>query len=809
MTTQMFGQSITRNEDPRLLTGDGRFTDDFAHDAAQAAFVRSDFAHARIVDIDVSGALDIDGVHGVYTHEDLEGDFANPLPLLIPDPDLFAPRTQHALAKDEVCYVGEIIAMVVAKDRYIAEDAAAAIRVEYEPLPVVADLAGAVKEGSPTAHSNMSDNISGSRSEEKGDVDAALREAEHVFEWHFEMERTAAMPMETRAVVARYDAEARSLLVYDSSQAPTGVRGGLALLFGLDPDSVHVVAPDVGGGFGMKVIQFYPEEVLCPWASRLLGLPVKWVEDRREDFIGSNHERGQIHDIKVGVDAEGRIVAMDVKFLNDAGAYCSYGLIIPIITAAQMQGPYRIENFRYEFRNVFTNKVPTSPYRGAGRPHAVYVMERVVDKIARALKIDPTEVRRRNFIPPDAFPHEVGVTFQDGGPAIYDSGDYEKGLDALLEALDYQALRARIDVLKPKGRRVGLGFGYYVEGTGIGPYEGAVAKVLADGTITVAVGVGTQGQGHETVFAQIVADELGVTADRVKVTSGDTRRIGYGVGTFASRSAVVVGNAVHKAAIQLKRKAANVAAQSLEVAPEDLVFSDGIVHVAGAPDRGIPLGQLAIISNPLRYAFGEVSQEAVLLAKKAYSKSDRPLPEGTTPGLDAIDYYSPVSGVYAFGVHAVLLEVEPDTCNIKIHRYVVHHDCGRIINPMIVDGQICGGVAQGVGGAFYEKLAYDDQAQLTNASFMDFLIPYATEIPPIEIHHTETPSPSNPLGIKGVGEAGTIPVNAAIANALSDALDADIDRMPVSPRDLYEIIYGRFARSASNSDGSGSKRAER
>jgi aerobic carbon-monoxide dehydrogenase large subunit len=465
-------------------------------------------------------------------------------------------------------------------------------------------------------------------------------------------------------------------------------------------------------------------------------------------------------------------------------------LIIPIITAAQMQGPYNIPNFRYEFRNVFTNRVPTSPYRGAGRPHAVYVMERVIDKVARELGIDPAEVRRRNFVPPDAFPHEVGVTFQDGGPTVYDSGEYEKGLDVVLDALDYPKLRAELDDLKAKGRRVGLGFGYYVEGTGIGPYEGAVTKILADGTVTVAIAVGTQGQGHETVFAQIAADELGVAVDQVKVTSGDTRRLGYGVGTFASRSAVVAGNAVHRSVLAVKQKAADVAARSLEVEPEDLVFADGKVHVAGAPDRGILLGQLATVSNPLRYAFGEASQEAVLLAQKAYSKSDRPLPEGTVPGLDAIDYYSPVSGVFAFGVHAVLLEVEPDTCNIKIHRYVVHHDCGRIINPMIVDGQIRGGVAQGIGGAFYEHFAYDDQAQLTNASFMDFLIPYATEVPPVEIHHTETPSPSNPLGIKGVGEAGTIPANAAIANALSDALGVDIDKMPVSPLALYEIIHG-------------------
>jgi aerobic carbon-monoxide dehydrogenase large subunit len=617
-----------------------------------------------------------------------------------------------------------------------------------------------------------------------------MASASNVFEWQFEMERTAAMPMEGRAVVANYDHDQQSLLLYDTSQAPTGVRGGLALLFGLDPDNVHVVAPDIGGGFGMKVIQFYPEEVLVPWASRHLGAPVKWTEDRREDFIGSNHERGQIHDVRVGVADDGRIVALETKFVNDAGAYCSYGLIIPIITSAQLPGPYKLENYRFEFRNVFTNRVPTSPYRGAGRPHAVFVMERVIDKVALELQLDPVDVRRRNFIPPDEFPYAVGVNFQDGGPTIYDSGNYEPGLDVVLDAIGYDEFRREQSEHKRQGRKIGLGIGYYVEGTGIGPYEGAVIKILPDGTVNVALGLSSQGQGHQTVFAQIVADELGVDVEKVRLVAGDTRRLGFGVGTFASRSAVVAGNAVFKAVNEVKRLAADVAARSLEVAPEDLVFEGGSVQVAGAPEKSVPLGQLAIISNPLRYAFGTESEKAVLLARKAYSKSDLPLPEGTKPGLEAAEFYSPASGVFAFGVHAAIVEVDPETCDIKIHRYVVMHDCGPLINPMIVEGQIYGGVAQGIGGAFYERLAYDDDGQLINASFMDFLIPYATEVPRVDVFHTETPSPNNPLGIKGLGEAGVIPVNAVIANALSDALDFPIDTMPVSPLALFEILHG-------------------
>jgi carbon-monoxide dehydrogenase large subunit len=336
---------------------------------------------------------------------------------------------------------------------------------------------------------------------------------------------------------------------------------------------------------------------------------------------------------------------------------------------------------------------------------------------------------------------------------------------------------------------MGIGIGYYVEGTGIGPYEGAAMKVLADGSVTVALGFSSQGQGHQTVFAQIVSDELGVSVDKVKVTAGDTRRMGYGVGTFASRSAVVGGNAVFKAAREVRRKAAEVAARSLEVAPEDLVFEDGLIRVAGAPDLSVELGQIALISNPLRYAFGEESQKAVLLAQRAYAQSDRPLPEGMRPGLEAAEFYSPTAGVFAFGAHAAVIEIDRDTCNLKILRYVVMHDCGAVINPMIVEGQILGGVAQGIGGAFYERLAYDDQGQIQNASFMDFLIPYATEIPAVELHHTETKSPLNPLGIKGVGEAGTIPAAAVIANAVSDALGHPIDSMPISPLDIYEILY--------------------
>jgi CO/xanthine dehydrogenase Mo-binding subunit len=678
--------------------------------------------------------------------------------------------------------------MVVARDRYVAEDAASAIVVDYEPLPVVIDIEASA-QGGDLVHGDRADNVVARVAEEHGDVDAAMARADRVFEWRFDVQRSAATPLEGRAVVARFDTEG-GLLVHDATQAPTGIRNGLSRLFDVPLEQVHVVAPDVGGGFGVKVIQFYPEEVLVPLAARRLGMAVKWTEDRREHFIGSTHERRQLHNVRVGAREDGRILALETSFLHDSGAYCPYGLIIPVITAAQLPGPYRLDNYRYDFTAVFTNMVPTSPYRGAGRPHAAYVMERVMDRLAGELGVDPAEIRRRNFIGPDEFPYDVGVTFQDGGPTVYDSGDYPAGLDLLLREVDYAGFETRRAAARAEGRRIGIGLACYVEGTGIGPYEGAAIDVHGDGTVTVATGLSSQGQGHETMLAQIAGDELGVPIERIRVTTGDTRRIGFGVGTFASRTAVVSGNAVQKAAAEVRRQAAELAARLLEADPEDIEFADGRVDVVGSPGRGLELAQLATLANPLRYAFGEESAQAALLTRRLYASQDVPLPDGTTPGLNAVEYFSPASGVFGFGMHAAVVEVDEATCDVRILDYVVGHDCGRIINPVIVEGQMYGGVAQGIGGALYERMAYDEQGQLLNASFMDFLMPYATELPEPSLHHTETPSPNNALGVKGVGEAGTIPVAAAIANAISDAIGIPIDRMPISPSEIFELVHG-------------------
>ena len=517
--------------------------------------------------------------------------------------------------------------------------------------------------------------------------------------------------------------------------------------------------------------------------------PVKWTEDRREHFIGSNHERGQIHLVRVGCDGDGRILGLETRFVHDAGAYCPYGLIVPVITAAQLPGPYKLGSYRYEFRALFTNTVPVSPYRGAGRPQGAFVIERTLDRIAGELGIDRAEIRRRNLVQPDDFPYDVGVTFQDGGRTVYDSGDYPRGLEMLLDAVDYDGFAAERERAAADGRRLGLGLAGYVEGTGIGPYEGAAVNVLRDGTVTVATGLATQGQAHETVFAQIAADQLGVALEDVRVTTGDTRRFGYGVGTFASRSAVVSGNAVQMAAASVRRQAQELAARLLEADPDDIELADGEVRVKGAPGSAIRLGQLGVVANPLRYAFGQDATEAAMFARKAYASGEAPLREGATPGLNAIEYYSPRSGVFGFGMHAAVVEIDPDTCNLLIRRYVMVHDCGTVINPMVVAGQMYGGFAQGIGGAFYERIAYDESGQIVNASFMDFLIPYATEVPTPVLLHTETPSPNNALGVKGVGEAGTIAVPAAIANAVADALGEPVDRMPLSPLDLFERLH--------------------
>jgi CO/xanthine dehydrogenase Mo-binding subunit len=522
-------------------------------------------------------------------------------------------------------------------------------------------------------------------------------------------------------------------------------------------------------------------------AAIALGREVKWAEDRREHFVSSAHERQQRQEITVGYDDDGRITALDVHIWHDNGAYTPYGIIVPIVTATQLVGPYVVPVYRVRVESVYTNTVIVTPYRGAGRPQGCYAMERTMDRIADELGLDRAEIRARNLIQPGQFPYDQHLTFQDGRPVVYDSGDYPGLLAKLTTLVGWESMGSRRAAAAARGRLLGVGMALYVEGTGPGPYEGGHVQVLGSGRVIVSTGLTSQGQGHETVFAQIVATELGVPIEDIEVHTGDTRRFGYAVGTFASRAAVMSGNAIALAARGVREKALRIAADVLEADPADLEIDEGLVQVKGTPGVSIPLRTVAVLSNPLRYAFDEAAKQATQFATTA-SDDEPPVAVGDAPGLEHRDYYSPIRSTFASGAHAAVVEIDPATWEIDVVDYAVVHDCGNIVNPMIVEGQVHGGVAQGVGGALYERMAYDRDGQLQNASFMDFLMPYASEVPDVAIDHQQTPSPLNPLGLKGAGEAGVIPGTAAIASAIEDATGRRIASMPISPTELYDLM---------------------
>lgn len=792
MATRWFGAHILRNEDPRLLRGRGTYVDDIdLPEMLHAAVLRSTHARARIVNIDTSAARALPGVHLVLTAADL-GEILEPSPLLVPHHALTQPRTQLPLAINEVHYVGEAVAMVVADSRYIAEDALDLIDVEYDPLPVVHGLEVATAQDAPLVHADVPGNVAAHLVQTVGDPESVFASASHIVRETLVMDRGAAMPMECRGVLARWDAHEGMLSCWISTQGPIPIRNGLAAIFHLPEHKVRVVAPDVGGGFGTKIMMFYPEEILTPFAAIHLGRPVKWIEDRREHFISANQERSQVHEVEYAFDDQGILLAVRDKFLHDTGAYTPYGIIVPIISACTLPGPYRLKNYYSEFTVLYTNKVPVSPYRGAGRPHAVFVMERIMDRIAQELNMNRAEVRSRNFIRPDEFPWDVGLVYQDGGPTKYDSGDYQTGLGKLKALLDYDNFPTMQAEARKQGRYLGMGIACYVEGTGIGPYEGAQVRVESDGRVFASTGVTTQGQGHYTSFAQIVADQLGVNPKDVMVTTGDTQAFYWGVGTYASRSATIAGSAMHLAAVKVREKAKQVAADLFEASPDDIELADGKVFVKDAPHRSLTLGQVAISANPLRYAYGENARKLMSM-QLAGPRPGPALPvERGGPGLEASEFYSPPHGSFASGVHGAIIEVDPKTCQVTFIKYAAVHDCGRVINPIVVEGQVHGGVAQGIGGAFFERLVYDEEGQLINASFMDYLIPTAAEIPPISVDHVETPSPLNPLGVKGAGEAGVIPVPALFASAIDDALSpfgVRVREMPLHPCRLHELLH--------------------
>jgi len=774
MATQYFGERIKRNEDPRLLTGQALFVDDVdLPGMLHVAFLRSPFAHARLTAFDGSAARQRPGVVAVYAAADL-GDYWRTGPLLVSPPPIagihFNERTQPILAREKVRHLGEPIAAVVAESRYLAEDALADIRVDYEPLPAVVELEAALKPGSPTVHADLDSNLAARVVQTIGNYSQASAKAELTLKRRLIYDHGTAAAMENRGVVAAWDRRSQSLTVWDTTQAPIPIRNGLASMLGLSENQVRVIAPFIGGGFGPKIMMFYPEEMLIPWIALQLGRPVKWIEDRAENFVATTQERSQIHDAEIAVTREGRILGVHDVFLHDSGAYDPYGLTVPLNAQCTLLGPYKIPNYYSEFRAVFTNKPIVTPYRGAGRQHGVFVIERLLDLAAKELGLDRAEIRRRNFLRPADFPYDNQIIYQDFTNLVYDSGNYEPSLDRALEMIGYREFLQEIQPkARKQGRSLGIGVVAYVEGTGIGPYEGARVQVQQSGKVSVATGVGTQGQGHFTSFAQIVADQLGVDIEQVQVITGDTDQFHWGTGTFASRGAVVAGNAVNVAAKDVRAKILKAAGEELEVSEADLELAGGEVRVKGVPSRAISLGDLAARANPLRGA----------------------VKPGTEPGLESTNYFGPDRGTTANGVHAMIVEVDPETMLIEIKKFVVVHDCGRVINPMILEGQVHGGVAQGIGNAYFEQLVFDENGQLLTGSFMDYLVPTALDVPPIEVGHVETPSPLNPMGIKGAGEAGAIPVGPLFAQALEDALDIEgleLLEIPLTPSRLWELV---------------------
>jgi aerobic carbon-monoxide dehydrogenase large subunit len=768
--SSMIGQSPRRKEDERLIAGRGRFIDDIVLPGClHLAVVRSTHARARVIAIDVTGARMLPGV-AVFLAGDL-AELAEPLPAARADPTnpyvrLDTPRPQRPLALGETRYVGEPIAAVVAPDPYQAADAAEMVRVEYDPLPAVVDAEAAMTAESPAVHAGAS-NVVGQVSKVIGDVDRAFAEADVIVDDHPAHGRVSSMAIETRGLCAEFDPATRSMTVWAPHQGPFNLRAAVAARLGLATESVRVIAPDTGGGFGPKE-GVYPEDVLVPLLAYRLGRPVKWIQTRTE-FMSSTHQaREQAHHARLAATRDGRILGLDVRIVKDVGAFHYFSVHEPTNTINHLPSQYKVPAFRAEGYSVVTNKAPSAPYRGAGRPEAVLVIERLLDRLAATLGLDPAEVRAKNLIAPEEMPYRPGLVYRDGVPVTYDGGDYPLELRRALDLLDYTGWRKRQADLRTEGRRVGLGIAAYLEASGsVRPGEWATVKVDERGHVEVLIGVSGSGQGHETVFAQVCADYLGAAFDDIRVRGGDTTLVPYGYGTGASRVAVNTGNAVAEAATAVKVKACRVAAGLLECAPADVRIEDGRAFVVGAPARVISLSQLARVA--LR---------------------DRSLVELGGPGLWATKFYSPPTVTWSSGVHAAVVEVDVETGRVSVIRYVIVHDCGRQLHPVIVDGQIVGGFAQGLGVALGEHVVYGGDGQLLTSTLMDYPVPRADDMPPLVMEHLLFATDHNPLGVRGVGEGATVPPTAVIANAVADAFEGRLDiRSPVcTPERVYALL---------------------
>lgn len=770
MGMRFVGAHVERREDQRLLTGAGTFTDDVRLVGALTAFfLRSPHAHAKIRSIDVDEASSSPGVHAIWTHQSLPAVLKDqPVMMSAPTLGLKQVRPFPLLAGDEVKYVGEPIALIVAESRALAEDAADLIMVDYEPLPAAVDCRDALA-GLPLAHAGAPDNIAGNVPFGFGDIEAAFANAAvHVRET-FWVHRGVCHAMECRAVAAQFDGASGHLTVWSATQTPHLHKRMLVEMLGFAEDKVRVIAPDVGGGFGTKGI-LYGEEVLLPAASHALGRPVRWTEDRLEHVVASTHERDQSWTVEMATDAEGRLLGVRGEMIHDTGAYVPHGLVVPTISATTLPGPYVLPAYHMRAQTVFTNKPPVAPIRGAGRPQAVFVMERLLDKVAARLNLDRAEVRLRNLISPAQMPYRVGLTFRDGSPLVYDSGDYPSCQRTAMEQADYASFPQRQKQALQQGRYIGLGIANYVEGTGLGPFESARVRVLADGTISVLTGASPQGQGHQTMLAQVAAEAFGAELSDVEVKVGDTANNELGWGAYASRTAATAGPSVHLAAGELRNRVLTLAGHMLGEPAEALTIKNRMVVTSRSSNKSIPL------SDVYRASRGSAGMS---------------FPKGLEPGLSVDSHFTPRQAVYANGTHIVEVEVDPQIGEVTFLRYCVAHDCGTVLNPMIVDGQIQGGVAHGIGNALLEKMRYDENGQPLTVTLADYLLPMAPNVPDVEIRHLESPTSVNPLGAKGAGEGGTIPASAAIISAIENALapfGVRINESPVLPDRLCEMI---------------------
>jgi aerobic carbon-monoxide dehydrogenase large subunit len=771
------GRRMRRKEDPPLITGRGAYTDDITLPGTlYAAIVRSTEAHARIESVDASAALERADVQAVFTGDDMT-DLAAPVPMTWAPPGREVKVPDHwPLARGKVGYVGQPVAVVLGTDKYSVVDAAEDVVVEYDPLPAVVDPEKALEEGSPIIHEEFGTNKCFEWSLPGGDVEAAMREADVIVERRIVNHRTAGAAIEPRAAIAEWRTD--SLTLWSSTQIPHIARVILSIELGISEEKIRVVAPDVGGGFGSK-LEVYLEETLVCWCSRRLGRPVKWTATRSDDMATTHHGRDQIDYVKIGAKRDGTLTGIHTRIIQDCGSYhLIEGPVIPTYSAPVMPGCYKWQAIQTDLVGVFTNKHTTDAIRGAGRPEATHAIEVTMDQLADELGMDRLELRRKNFIRPEEFPyaHPHGFT--------YDSGNYDGTLDRCLEMLDLPAFRREQAELREKGVYRGVGFSTYVEICGLGPsralgpkgwgnlgayYENAIVRVHPTGAVTVYTGASPHGQGIETSFAQIVADRLGVSPDVVSVLHGDTDTGPFGQNTYGSRSLSVGGEALARAATKVVDKAKRIAAFNMEADAADIEVRDGKFSVRGSPGKGMSLADIA---------------------DAAYTTLDN-LPADEEPGLEAMSFYDPENFVWPFGAHAAVVEVDVETGKVKLVRYVCVDDCGPAINPTLIEGQIHGGIAHAVGQALYEQVVYDDEGQLVTGTFVDYALPTAAEFPPFETDRTETPSPVNSLGVKGVGEAATIACSPSVLNAVADALEplgvGHID-MPLSPMRVWQYI---------------------